>query len=157
MDVTGNAMLIAIEEGDAVDPGSGTLNGVAPARRVMMPFTDNTLANLSPDGLQLFLNALDWAVGNLGTPVGLQVVNFTVDSSTPGNRVATLSFTSREGQEYTILTSTSLADFTTNNTAELTTVTGQAGTTTLQIDFNANFIPLSDAQRFFAVREGGEQ
>lgn len=157
VDVTGNAMLIAIEEGDAVDPGSGTLNGVAPARRVMMPFTDNTLANLSPDGLQLFLNALDWAVGNLGSPVGLQVVNFTVDSSTPGNRVATLSFTSREGQEYTILTSTNLADFTTNNTAEVTTVTGQAGTTTLQIDFNANFIPLSDAQRFFAVREGGEQ
>lgn len=157
VDVTGNAMLIAIEEGDAVDPGSGTLNGVAPARRVMMPFTDNTLANLSPDGLQLFLNAVDWAVGNLGSPVGLQVVDFTVDSSTPGNRVATLSFTSREGQEYTVLTSTTLADFTINNTAEVTTVTGQAGITTLQIDFNANFIPLSDAQRFFAVREGGEQ
>ena len=156
VDVTGNAMLIAIEEGDTVDPDSGTLNGVAPARRVMMPFTDNTLANLSPDGLQLFLNALDWAVGNLGSPVELQVVDFTVDGSTPGNRVATLSFTSREGQEYTVLTSTSLADFTINNTAKVTTVTGQAGITTLQIDFNANFIPLSDTQRFFVVREGGE-
>jgi hypothetical protein len=157
LDVTGNAMLIAIEAGDAVDPGSGTLDGVAPARRVMMPFTDNTLATLSADGLQLFSNAMDWAIGKPGSPVGLRVVDFTVDASTPGNRVATLSFTSTEGQEYTILTSTDLADFTINNAAELTTVTGQAGTTTLQIDFNANFIPLTDEKRFFVVREGGEQ
>jgi hypothetical protein len=123
----------------------------------MMPFTDNTLATLSADGLQLFSNAMDWAIGKLGSPVGLRVVDFTVDASTPGNRVATLSFTSTEGQEYTILTSTDLADFTINNAAELTTVTGQAGTTTLQIDFNANFIPLTDEKRFFVVREGGEQ
>jgi hypothetical protein len=155
-DVTGNAMLIAIEAGDAVDPGSGTLDGVAPARRVMMPFSDNTLTNLSADGMQLFSNALDWAIGKLGSPVGLQVVQFTVEE-VPGNRIATLSFTSAEGQEYTVLTSTNLADFTINNAAELTTVTGQAGTTTLVIDFNANFIPLSDLPRFFVVREGGEQ
>ena len=155
-DVTGNAMLIAIEAGEAVDPGSGTLDGVAPARRVMMPFSDNTLTNLSADGMQLFSNAIDWAIGKLGSSVGLQVVQFTVEES-PGNRIATLAFTSSEGQEYTILTSTNLADFTINNAAELTTVTGQAGTTILVIDFNANFIPLSNVPRFFAVRKGGEQ
>ncbi len=156
-DVTGNAMIIATEAGDEVDPGTGTTDGIAPARRVMMPWTDNALANLSADGWALFSNALDWAIGDLGSPVPFRIVSFTVDTTTPGNRVGTLIFTSSEGQEYTILTSTDLADFTTGNGAELNTVTGTAGTTTVQIDFNANAIPLSDVKRFFVVREGGEE
>lgn len=156
-DVTGSAMIIAIEAGDAVDPGTGTADGVAPARRVMLPWTDNALASLSADGFALFSNALDWAIGNLGGAVPLQVVSFTVDSSTPGNRIATLVFTSREGQEYTILTALNLEDFTTNRAAEVNTVTGADGTTTFQINFNANAIPLTDTKRFFVVREGGEE
>ena len=156
-DVTGNAMVIAIEAGDGVDPGTGTAGEVAPARRVILPWTDGSLANLTPDGLTLFSNALDWAIGRLGSPVPLQIVSFKVDASTPGNRIGTLVFTSKEGEEYTILTSTDLVDFTFDNATELNTVTGVEGMTTFQIDFNANAIPLTEVKRFFVVREGGEQ
>lgn len=153
--VTGNALIIAIEAGDAVDPATGTVGGVAPARRVMMPWTDGALANLSADGLTLFSNALDWAIGNLGSPVPLQVTSLTIDDSVPGNRIATLVFQAKAGREYTVLTSTDLVDFASGNATAITTLTGAEGTMTFALNFNFLALPVSDAKRFFAIREGG--
>jgi len=155
--VVGQVMIIAVDAGDAVDDTVGTFGNAAPARRVMMPFSDNTLAFLSADGLALFSNALDWAVGNLGGMAGLEIVRFELDSfSDPGNKIATLEFTSRAGQDYTILSSSELSVFASGGGAEINTVTGTEGTTTVVLDFNTFRIPLSDKKRFFVVREGDE-
>ena len=154
-DVTGYGMLFAIDAGDAVDPGTGTVGGVVPARRVMMPFTDNTLATLSDDGLTLFSNAIDWALGNSGPPVPLSILDISMDFQ-PGNVIASLEFTSRAGQEYTILTATSLSFLAGGGGDEVGIVTGEEGTTVAEVNFNLNAIPLDDPRRFFVIREGGE-
>ena len=156
-DVTGYGMLFAIDTGDAVDPGTTTAGGVAPARRVMLPFTDNTLATLSDDGLTLFSNAIDWALGNSGGPVPLTILDISMDfDSQPGNAIATLEFTSRAGRTYAILTSTDLASLAAGGGDELDdSVLGEEGSTTVNINYNVFGVPLDSARRFFVVREVG--
>ncbi|MFT7515921.1 MAG: hypothetical protein ACI9QL_005156 [Candidatus Omnitrophota bacterium] len=56
----GNSALFIAEAGDAVNPLAGTSGNIAPARRVMFPITDNTFNTLTPEGLQLFGQAVDW-------------------------------------------------------------------------------------------------
>lgn len=154
-DITGQAMVIAIDAGEAVDPGTGTVGGVAPARRVLLPFTDNTLDALSADGLTLVSNAFDWALGEGGlVSVDLEIMAIQVtDSTGPANRVVTIEFASEAGKDYEILSSLALVDFSDDIPSPITTVAGQEGTTTAVIDFSVLGIPLGDQQRYFAVRE----
>ena len=151
-DVTGYAMIFAIEAGDAVDPNTGTTNNVAPARRVMLPFSDGTFALLSADAIALTSNAIDWALGILGSPIQLAVVNFEIDSSTPGSPTGSLQFSSRGGQTYTIFASTELSVLASGDGDLIATVTGAEGTTTVPLPT----LQVSDPKRFFVVREGSE-
>ncbi|YCM42070.1 hypothetical protein V2O64_12235 [Verrucomicrobiaceae bacterium 227] len=153
-EVAGYGMIFAIETGDSVDPGSGTAGGVAPARRVMLPWDDNTLGLLSDDGLTLFSNSLDWALGVLGSPTGLQIVDLSVDSvSNPGSHVVSIEFTSSVGQSYTLLSSTDLSVLAAGGGETVNSWVGAEGTTTATITYpNASF----DPKRFFTVRKGGE-
>lgn len=153
-DVTGFAMVVAIEAGDMVDPLGGTLDNTAPARRVMMPFSDNTLNFASDDVITLFSNAIDWAVGNLGGTTPLAITAFDLDSvSQPGNTIATLTFTSNQGQTYSIYTSDSLFDLSANDGDFVKTVVGGDGTTTVDVNFNVDGVP-ADSKRFFLVQLG---
>ena len=88
-------MILTADVGEAVDPGALVPDDAAPARRVMLPWTDNTMASFTPDGFTLFGNAMDWAVGRLG-PSGddLRVTEIAYDNtSDPGNIIVTLTFT----------------------------------------------------------------
>lgn len=57
--VVGNAMILVADEGQLVDPATGS--SPAANRRVMLPYTDNTFANLTADGQQLLGQSVDWA------------------------------------------------------------------------------------------------
>jgi len=60
-DAAGQPSIFIAEAGQNVDPASGS--SPAAARRVMFPMTDNTFSSLTPEGLQLFGQAVDWAAG----------------------------------------------------------------------------------------------
>lgn len=155
-DVTGQAMVIAIDAGEAVDPLALTIDDVAPARRVLLPFTDNTLNTLSADGLALFSNAIDWALGSGGivpsADLTITGIEFT-DVPFPSNRLVTLEFTSIAGREYEILSAIGLEDFANDLAPVISTVNGQDGSTTAVVDFSSLGLPLDDIRRFFVVRE----
>ncbi len=148
---TGNAMIIAIEEGSAVDPAVGTMNNTAPARRVLMPFTDNTLNFISPDGLALFASSLDWAIGATGGSAPLQIVSFSVDSSNIGDKTALIEFTSRLGRDYILLSSTNLEDLVSGGGTAVTTITGADVTTQFEINFNTFGFSGAEEKRFFTI------
>lgn len=150
----GQAMIIAIEEGDAVDPATGTLDGTAPARRVTLPWTDNSLFGLSADARTLMFNAIDWALGTELETV-LQITGIEVDSSSPDGRVTTLEFTGQAGLEYEILGAADLADFADDQAEVLLTVTAQEGTTAAVLNYDLLGIPSDDPRRFFVAREAG--
>ncbi|MGC6457124.1 MAG: hypothetical protein ACON4R_02030 [Akkermansiaceae bacterium] len=156
VDVTGQAMVFAIEAGDAVDPFALTADNIAPARRVLLPFTDNTLAALSVDGLTLFSNVLDWALASGGVissaELAITGIEFT-DVPFPANREVTLEFNSEAGREYEVLSATGLEDFSNGVAPVVSTINGQEGSTTAVVDFTLLGLPLDDAKRFFVVRE----
>jgi len=153
-DVTGFAMVIAIDEGDQVDPLGGTTDNTAPARRVMLPFTDNTLNFVSDDVVTLFYNSLDWALGDIGGATPLAITGFELDqTSQPGNTLASITFTSNPGQTYSIFTSDSLFDLSADDGDFVKTVTGEEGTTTATVNFNVDGVA-DDPKRFFIVQEG---
>ena len=151
-DVTGFAMILLAEAGDAVDPGALVPGDAAPARRVMLPFTDNTIASLTADGLTLFGNAMDWAVGRIGGAEPLRVTSIAYDdTSDPGNIIVTLTFTSELNRTYSVFTSTDLPVGA--NTDVDDSVEGDDGTTEFIIDFDAYGIDKSSPRRFFEVLE----
>lgn len=57
----GNALLLVVEEGQEVNPASGS--NPAAGRRVMFPMTDDTFNSLTAEGRQLFGQSVDWAAG----------------------------------------------------------------------------------------------
>jgi hypothetical protein len=156
-DITGQAMVIVIEAGDEVDPGTGTLGGVAPARRVLLPWTDNSLGGLTEDGMTLFSNALDWALGTPAVPAGGGEITEieVVESGFPVNRVVTLKFTSQVGRDYEVLSATGLEDFAHEGAELIVRLSGQEGITTAVLDFSVLGLPSGDPKRFFVVREVG--
>lgn len=151
----GNDMLLLAEAGDAVDPAAGVANNTAPARRVMLPFTDSTITYLTPDGISLFGNALDWAAGFIGVDAGgdIKITQVTYDNvSEPGNVKVNLTFTSKLNQLYTVLTSTDLSTPIDSRAIVNATVTGADGSTIYTVDFNAAGLSVSDPARFFVVK-----
>ncbi len=65
--VAGNPMIFVAEAGQDVDPASGA--SPATGRRVMFPIADSTFSSLTPDGLQLFANSINWLADlNISAP-----------------------------------------------------------------------------------------
>ena len=153
-DITGYAMLLVAEAGDAVDPGAGVTDNTTPARRVMFPMTDGTFNGLTAEGRTLFTNAIDWAVGRLGQGQPDRITRIVYDdTSQPGNILVELTFTSSIGKTYAIYTSTDFSLPALQRADVDDSVPGDEDTTTVVIDFNASGIPLTDKKRFFVVVE----
>ena len=148
-------MILTADVGEAVDPGALVPGDAAPARRVMLPWTDNTMASFTPDGFRLFGNAMDWAVGRLG-PSGddLRVTKIVYDnSSDPGNIIVTLTFTSELDKQYTLYTSTDFSAPIAERTDLDDSIDGGDGSATFVVDFDLFGLPTSDPRRFFVFRE----
>jgi hypothetical protein len=105
------SMVIIADAGEAIDPGTGVVDGLAPARRVQFPMRDGTFALLTGDGRTLFGQALDWAAGLIGAGGGgsslrITFVEFTGPLSSPS---VTLRWTSEPAKTYAILGSQDLS------------------------------------------------
>jgi len=148
-----NVMIFVAEAGDAVDENAGVLDSIAPARRVMLPFTDNTIGSLTEDGFKLFKNSLDWAAGRLGGGVQeLTISRIDYDNtSQPGNIIATLIFASKEGRKYAVVSTDDLSEKLGDWQELDDSVVGEDGSTTVEISFNSFGIPVTDERRFFVV------
>lgn len=151
---SGEAMIFLAEEGDALDPGALVPGNVAPARRVMLPWTDNTVGTLTPDGWTVFGNALDWAVGRLGRPEPLRITEIQYDNtSQPGNVLVRLTFNSSEGQLYGLYADTGL-DLPIPKRLELDDgVTAAAESTTVIVNFNDSGLDINSPAYFFTIKE----
>ncbi|MGI9244501.1 MAG: LamG-like jellyroll fold domain-containing protein [Verrucomicrobiales bacterium] len=153
-DGSGNSMIFVADVGDAVDPGSLIIDSIAPARRVMLPWTDATAAALTDDGWTLLGNALDWAVGRIGGSLPDRITAIDYDDTTePGNIIVTLTFTSELGKTYAIYTSTDFAMPVTERSDIDDSVEGGDGSTIFEINFADYGLPLDDTRRFFVVLE----
>ena len=151
---TGEAMIFLAEEGDALDPGALVPSDMAPARRIMLPWTDATPASLTADGWQLFGNALDWAAGRLGGPQALEITQIDYDAdSEPGNVLVSLTFNSSEGREYTLYADPSLGAPIVDQTEVDDGVMGAAGSTTVVVNFDENGLDKSSPTYFFTIVE----
>ena len=159
-DVSGRAMIIAIEAGDAVDSAVGTTDDTAPARRVMLPFNDGAFADLTPEAGQLFLNSLRWATGALGALTGPEITALELDITNPGNPIANITFSSRSGQHYSLFTSDDHSDFSSGlgNSEEVDdSIIATGSSTMVSIDYQDFGISTDAVKRFFFVLEvGGE-
>jgi len=89
-----------------VDAG-GELNdgSMAEARRVMLGLTDNTFSTLTEDGLTLFGQSIDWALGISGGVEPLRILSIDHDTET---NMITLTWNSKPGTIYSLDTSTDL-------------------------------------------------
>ena len=85
----------------------------------------------------------------------MQIVDITyARTSNPDNILVDLTFTSKEGREYSIYASGDFSDPIQNRTEVDDSVIGEAGgLTTFTVDFNSAGIPLDVGRQFFVVRE----
>ena len=147
-----NPMFMIAEEGAQLALGSGAPGDLAPARRVYFPFDDNSWGDLSDDAFSLVNNSIDWAIGNEAVLVeqGFEITNITYNNtSDPGNAIIELTFNTRLGETYDILTS---LDLLAPINEELTTnIIGTGNPLTVSI--NANDFGINDPKRFFFIRE----
>ncbi|MES2707106.1 MAG: LamG-like jellyroll fold domain-containing protein [Verrucomicrobiota bacterium] len=142
--IAGQPMIYVAEKGQAVNPGTSVTDGVVPARRVQLPFTDGTFTTLSADALKLIGNSLDWAVGRIGTvPPPASPLLITGLSMNAANTALTLTWSSETtaGVTYDILSSpnpalpltawsSAAAGVTATGTSTSRTVTVNPGTVT---------------------------
>ena len=150
----GEAMIFLAEVVDAVDPGALVPGDAAPARRVMLPWTDITARSLTPDGWQLFGNALDWAVGRLGGPQPLEIIEIEYDNtSQPGNVLVSLTFSSSEGKSYALYADTGLGVPLISQIEVDDAVVGTAGTTTVEVNYNLVGLDNNARSYFFTIKE----
>lgn len=151
---TGEPMIFVAEQGDALDPGALVPGDVAPARRVMLPWTDSAPGNLTADGWQLFGNALDWAVGRLGGSQSLVITQIEYDdSSDPDNILVNLTFNSSDGVSYTLYADTGLSVPLADQIKVDDSVTGEAGSTSVEVNFNNLGLNINSPSYFFTLRE----
>lgn len=151
---TGEAMIFLAETGDSVDPNALVPGDVAPARRIMLPWTDSTVDTLTPAGWQLFGNAFDWAVERLAGPKTLEITQIDYDSTTePGNILLSLTFNSSEGRTYSLYADPGLGAPLENQIEVDDGVIGTAGSTTAVVNFNSFGLDKSSATFFFTIRE----
>lgn len=152
--VSGESMIMLAEVGDAVDPGAGIPGNIAPARRVMLPWTDQTTASLTPDGWTVFGNALDWAVGRIGGTAPPRITDIVYDaSSQPGNLLVSLTFDSELGKTYSLFASTDL-DIPVFSRGDIDdSIPGDDGSTTFVIDYNFSGLDVTARRYFFVVSE----
>lgn len=152
--VAGLPAIYVVDAGDPVDPGSGTPDSVAPARRVHLPFTDATFGGVTEDGRKLVANLLDWAVGRLGTvdppeePVEIAVTNVALNAA--GNEL-TLTWSSEPGQgvTYSVLSSADLAAPLANWTVVHPSVATGGASTSATVSVNPGNAP----RQFFIIRK----
>jgi hypothetical protein len=103
-------MVFIADTGEAVDPLSGVLDGLSPARRVHFPMRDGTFALLTADARTLFGQALDWAAGLIGGAGPTFAVTAITLTSTPTGSQVSLTWTSKVGRSYRILADGNLSE-----------------------------------------------
>lgn len=150
--VAGFPMIYVAEKAQAVNPGTNTAGGAAPARRVQLPLTDPTFATLSPDALKLVGNSLDWAAGRLGAvtpgPASLFITGLSMNAAKT-ELTLTWSSETTAGVTYDILSSPNpalpLASWT--SAASGLSATGTSTSRTVTVN------PGAATRLFFVVRK----
>jgi hypothetical protein len=103
-------------------------------------------------GSYAYLGFMEISEATPKAPLQFSDISFD-DKSDPGNIIVTLTFASKVGTTYALLTSTDL-DLPVPSWFEIDdTIEGEKTMTTVVVNFNSNSIAVSDLRRFFAVME----
>ena len=150
-----NPLFMVADEGDALAFGTGAPGDIAPARRVFLPFDNNSFQVLSEDGFQLVGRALDWAVGRLdeGIPP-LAITDVIYDATTvPEDVSVSLTFNSKLNQNYAIYATDDLSVPLLDRADINDSYPGEEGSTTFSFNYSDIGFDVSIPKLFFVVIE----